>query len=140
MEDTALLTKQIKTAQILLFIVAAVTLISAILLLPDAFEREKAGGPLLALALAAVYLALGIYAKKKPYTALRAGLGVILLIILVNLIINPSGIFGHWASRVLSILLLCLGLADGRDAERKMTGPPAKEQAKEQAPAPHTNA
>ncbi|HET6254469.1 MAG TPA: hypothetical protein VFE32_10360 [Puia sp.] len=124
-EDATLLRKQIGTARTLLLIVAVATLISAILLTPNLPDRITLMNIVIISTIAVIYFLLAIYTRKKPYTAILAGLLLLLVTILLDVFLNPFGPFSRWQSKLLTILLLLLGLADSRDAQRKMKTPPA---------------
>jgi len=132
-EDALLLRKQIATARIVLLIVAVATLISAALLLPNLPGRDILTNILLTSAFSAIYFLLALWTRKKPYTAIRAGLLLLLLAILLDVFWNPFGPFSRWQSKTLTLLLLLLGLADSRDAQRKMRVDSAKHHTQEQA-------
>ncbi|HTR31913.1 MAG TPA: hypothetical protein VMH27_21720, partial [Puia sp.] len=109
-EDALLLRKQIATARIVLLIVAVATLISAALLLPNLPGRDILTNILLTSAFSAIYFLLALWTRKKPYTAIRAGLLLLLLAILLDVFWNPFGPFSRWQSKTLTLLLLLLGL------------------------------
>jgi CBS domain containing-hemolysin-like protein len=121
-EDALLLRKQIATARILLLIVAVATLVSAMLLLPNLTGRNVLMNILLTSAFSASYFLLALLTRKKPYTAILAGLLLLLAAVLLDVFWNPFGPFSRWQSKTLTLLLLLLGLADSRDAQRKMRG------------------
>ena len=122
-EEADLLRKQIATARILLLIVAVATLLSALLLLPTLSYPYTLLNILITSAVSAIYFTLAIWAKKKPYTAIRIGLLLLLLVVLFDIFLNPFGPYSRWQSKILSILLLFLGIGDARDAQRKMRTP-----------------
>lgn len=120
-EDAELLRQQIKTARTFLFIVAASTFLSGVLFifLPKSGLGSWVDAVLIFL-LAGIYFLLGIWTNKKPYTAIRVGLAITIAVILVPAVIRPSALFDRWPSKLLSIGLLCMGLADSKDAEKKI--------------------
>ncbi len=73
-EDTDLLRKQIGTARTVLLIVAVATLISAMLLLPNLPGSAVLENIILTGIISIIYFLLALYTKKKPYTAILAGL------------------------------------------------------------------
>jgi hypothetical protein len=126
-EDALLLRKQIATARILLLIVAVATLISAMLLLPGLPGlpgHNILTNILLTSAISAIYFMLAAWTRKKPYTAIRAGLLLLLLTILLDIFWNSFGPFSRWQSKALTLFLLLLGIGDSRDAQRKLQTPP----------------
>jgi hypothetical protein len=121
-EEADLLRKQIATARILLLIVAVATLISALLLLPSLPGRAVLENILLTGMISVIYFLLALYTKKRPYTAIVAGLLLLLLVIVLDIFWNPFGALSRWQSKLLSIFLLVLGIGDSKDAQRKMRG------------------
>ena len=121
MEDSDLFRQQLKTPRIMLFIVAALTFASAVVFLPDPGWRNDPAGFPATLLVAAVYFGLALWAKKRPYTALLAGLALI-VIIPVGMLLTHRAAFAHWPSKIIGICLLSLGIGDARDAQRKLRG------------------
>ena len=122
-EEAILLRKQIATARTVLIIVAIATLISAMLLLPQLSNRTTLVNILLTSAIALIYFGLAFYTMQKPYTAIRIGLLLLLLVIILDIFWNPFGPFSRWQSKTLTLLLLLLGIGDSKDAQRKMNTP-----------------
>lgn len=123
-EDADLLRKQIGTARTLLLIVAVATLISAMLLLPNLPNPAILENIIFTGMIAAIYFVLALYTKRKPYTAIRIGLLLLLLGIILDIFWNPFGPLSRWQSKTLTLLLLLLGIGDSKDAQRKMRTPP----------------
>jgi uncharacterized membrane protein YccC len=121
-EAADLLRKQIATARILLLIVAIATLISALLLLPSLPGASVMENILLTGMISILYFLLALYAKKRPYTAILAGLTLLLLAIVLDVFWNPFGPLSRWQSKLLSLFLLVLGIGDSKDAQCKMKG------------------
>jgi len=119
-EEADLLRKQIGTARTLLLIVAAATLISALLLLPGLPGASVLENIILTGMLSVIYFILSIWTKRKPYTAILAGLLLLLIAILLDIFWNPFGPLSRWQSKLLTIFLLVLGIGDSKDAQRKM--------------------
>jgi hypothetical protein len=124
-EEAGLLRKQIATARILLLIVAIATLISAMLLLPSLPSPAVLENIILTGMISIIYFLLALYTKKRPYTAILAGLTLLLLAILLDIFWNPLGPLSRWQTKLLTIFLLVLGIGDSKDAQRKMRIPPA---------------
>jgi hypothetical protein len=119
-EAADLLRKQVATARILLLIVAVATLISALLLLPSLPGQAVLENIVLTGIISVVYFLLAIYTKRRPYTAILAGLVLFLLVILLDIFWNPFGPFSRWQSKLLTVFLLVLGIGDSKDAQRNM--------------------
>lgn len=124
-EAASLLRKQIATARTLLIIVAIATLVSAFLLLPQLPDRITLINILLTTVISVVYFILAVYTKRKPYSAILAGLGLLLVVIIFDVLWNPFGPFSRWQSKTITLLLLLLGIGDSKDAQRKMRAPAA---------------
>jgi hypothetical protein len=124
-EEADLLRKQIGTARTLLLIVAVATLISALLLLPSLPNASVLENIILTGMISVIYFILAIWTKRKPYTAILAGLLLLLIAILLDIFWNPFGPLSRWQSKLLTIFLLVLGIGDSKDAQRKMRIPPA---------------
>jgi hypothetical protein len=71
--------------------------------------------------MAGIYVALGFWTRKKPYTALIVALCVFCGTILLNGIIQPVTIFYGIIIKIAIILALVLGLSNARDCQRMMT-------------------
>ena len=115
-----LLRKQIGTARTVLLIIAVATLISALLLLPNLPNPAILENILLTGMVSVIYFVLAFYTKRKPYTAIRIGLLLLLLAIILDIFWNPFGPLSRWQSKTLTLLLLLLGIGDSKDAQRKM--------------------
>jgi hypothetical protein len=119
-ESADLLRKQIGTARTVLLIVAIATLISAMLLLPGLPGSAVLENIILTGIISIIYFLLALYTKKKPYTAILAGLLLLLLVIILDIFWNPFGPFSRWQTKTLTLFLLALGFGDSKDAQRKM--------------------
>ena len=105
-EEAILLRKQVGTARTLLLIVAVATLISAALLLPQLPGQNTLTNILLTSIVSGIYFLLAIWTRKKPYTAMLAGLLLLLVVILLDIFWNPFGPLARWQSKILSLFLL----------------------------------
>ena len=122
-ESADLLRKQVATARTVLLVVAVATLVSAMLLLPALPGRTILENIILTGMISVIYFLLALWTKKKPYTAILAGLLLLLLAITIDILWNPFGPFNRWQSKTLSLILLLLARGDSKDAQRKMNTP-----------------
>lgn len=120
MEEESLLKKQIASTRNMLFIIAAVTAIAGIFLIPQVAAFGELTDIIITFSQAGFYLILAFWTKTRPYTAFRVGLGTCLALIIAGIITNSPGLAGHWPSRVISIGFFFLGISDSKDAERKI--------------------
>lgn len=125
-ESADLLRKQVATARVLLLIVAIATLLSALLLLANLPNPVALENIVLTGVISGIYFVLAIWTRRKPYSAILAGLMLLAVVILLDVVWNPWGPFSRWQSKLLTIFLLLLGIGDSKDAQRKMksTSPP----------------
>lgn len=120
MEEESLLKKQIASTRNMLFIVAAVTAIAGIFLIPQLVFPGEIIDMAVTFSLVVLYVFLAFWTKTRPYTAFRLGLAICIALMIAGLITNSPGLAGHWPSRVISVGIFLLGFADSRDAERKI--------------------
>lgn len=119
MEDEILLKKQIKTARNMLFIAGSAMTIGAILVVPQVLEGYQISDLVITALQAIIYFLLGSMTKRKPYTAVRIGLGLGIVMILAAVIPHVP-VEGHWAARIIALAILLLASGDSKDAQRKM--------------------
>lgn len=119
-EDAGLLRQQINSVRTFIFIAAAFTFISAILMTPGLPSSFTVTNIVVTGVVGLLYVFLGIWARKKPYTAIRVGLLLLALAILADIFVTPYGAFNRWQSKLLTLAVLLLGFRDSRDAQRKM--------------------
>jgi peptidoglycan/LPS O-acetylase OafA/YrhL len=123
-EEAVVLRKQIATARTLLVVVAVATLVSAALLLPQLHAGYFLANIIGTAVVGVLYLGLAVWSRKRPFSAIVAGLLLLLLVVLIDIFFNPFGSFSRWQSKTLSLLLLLLAFPDSRDAQRKMKSAP----------------
>lgn len=121
--DTSLLRKQVGSTRTFLFIAAALTFISALLLTPNLPSTATVVNITVTCLVGGLYVLLAFRARKKPYTAIRLGLLLLALVVVADILVSPIGPFNRWQSKLLTLVMLLMGLADSRDAQRKMSGP-----------------
>jgi hypothetical protein len=113
--------KPVRRARITLFIIAGLVLISLYQVLPfnDDSARMIAAG--IILLEAGIYVALALWTRKKPYTALIVGICFFGGTILLNAILQPVSIFYGIIIKIAIIVALIAGLSNARDCQRMMT-------------------
>ncbi|HLI92946.1 MAG TPA: hypothetical protein VKU83_05035 [Puia sp.] len=122
-DDARLLRKQIGSTRTFLYIAAALNFISALLLTPNLPSPATVVNITVTCLIGGLYILLAFRAGKKPYTAIRLGLLLLVLVVLADILVSPIGPFNRWQSKLLTLVMLLMGLADSRDAQRKMSKP-----------------
>lgn len=122
-EEALLLRKQIASTRTFLLIVAIATLISALLLFPGLPNTANLISIIDISVISGVYFLLAWWTRKRPYTAVLAGLLVLLLSVVLDILWSPFGPLNRWQSKTLTLLMLFLAISDSRDAQRKMKKP-----------------
>jgi hypothetical protein len=114
--DTRAYQKHIRRARILLFIIAGLQLIAAILLgIAGEFGYEIEVGVQVVLGL--VFAGLAFWTKYKPYAALLIALVIYVGIFLLSAILEPSSIISGLLIKIVIVVLLIRGISNARDAE-----------------------
>jgi hypothetical protein len=108
--------KHIRNARIMLYIVAGLQLLPLLTLGPIA---EDVYWIVIGLQLffVAVFVALAIWTKYKPFAALMTAMIFFICIWLLGAILNPATIFSGILVKVIVVILLILGIRNARDAE-----------------------
>lgn len=108
--------KHIRNARIILFVIAAFQLVGIFLSL-------KLSGPVMWISIggytviALVFSALALWTKQKPFTALLIGLILYIALLVGDAIVDPSDIIKGILLKILVIILLILGLKNGKQAQ-----------------------
>jgi len=111
--------KHIRNARIMLFVVAALTLLSLFTLAPFD-ETPKIIVAVVVVAFAGVFIGLAFWTRSKPYSAILTALIVYCGLQLLNFLASPESIFQGWILKLAVILLLILGLGNARESQRMM--------------------
>jgi hypothetical protein len=108
--------KHIRNARIMLYIVAGLQLLPLLTLGPIA---EDVYWIVIGLQLffVAVFVALAIWTKYKPFAALMTAMIFFICIWLLGAILNPATIFSGILVKVIVVILLILGIRNAREAE-----------------------
>ena len=111
--------KHIRNARIILFIMAGLTLLLLINAAPfDSIARVIAGG--IIVVFAGVFAGLAFWTKKRPYTALLCALIFYVSLIVIAAVLDPATILQGWILKVIIIILLLLGLRNGKESQNRM--------------------
>jgi hypothetical protein len=111
--------KHIRKARNTLFAVAAINLLGLYPMLPID-NSVKTVITVIVVLIAGIFVALGFWTKKKPYTAILTGLIVYVSILALDTIAQPLSLVQGWWAKVFIILFLVLGLGNARDIQRMM--------------------
>ncbi len=111
--------KHIRNARILLFVVAGMTLISLWSLAPFDNLASQVGAGVVVL-IAGVFVLLAFWTKKKPYTAILTALIFYILLVVLSAIVQPASLFQGWIFKIALIVLLILGLRNGKQSQDMM--------------------
>ncbi len=113
--------KSIRQARNALFIVAAVQMIMAIYLAIVTADGVESTMEFVILAgVSVVFFLLALYSKKKPYTAIVAGLVLYGSLLLLDLIMEPASIFKGIIMKGLIIYYLARSVNDAKEAQEGM--------------------
>lgn len=112
--------KHIRNARILLFVIAGLSLLALIYVLPLDGSFEKIFMLIWVLAFAGAFVALGFWTKKKPYTALLVALILFIVIQVLSAIADPASIMQGWVFKIIIVVMLINGLRNARESQRMM--------------------
>jgi len=111
--------KHIRNARILLFVMAGLSLLLLVNAAPfNTIARIIAGG--IIVVFAGVFAALAFWTKKRPYTAILCALIFYVFLIVCAAFLDPTTIFQGWVLKIIIIILLILGLRNGRESQNMM--------------------
>jgi hypothetical protein len=108
--------KHIRNARIMLFIIAGLQLLSILLEgpLPDEVLYIVIA---IQSFIAAVFVGLAFWTKKKPYVALLTALIFYLTVFIIFGILDPSNFYRGIIMKVVVVVLLIQGIRNGKEAE-----------------------
>jgi hypothetical protein len=110
--------KHVRRARNALFIIAGLILVPIYQLLPVSGELVRVIAILLLIGMSGIYVALGFWSYKKPYTALVVALCLFCVTILANAILSPVSIFYGILFKIAIIVVLVASLSNARDCQR----------------------
>ncbi|MBO9567161.1 MAG: hypothetical protein J7621_30590 [Niastella sp.] len=108
--------KPVRNARIMLFVIAGIQLIP-LLLMPEMEELAKWITIGIYVFIAAVFAALALWTKRKPYTAIIVALSFYTGIILLSAVLEPASIFQGLILKIIVFVLLINGLRNGREVQ-----------------------
>ena len=110
--------KHVNQARNTMFIIAGVQILSGLIstfrVTPDALIYVWAE----VLIIAAVFVVLGLWTKKKPYSAIIGALILYALFIILNAVIDINSIYKGILFKIMIIVFLVKGINDAREAQR----------------------
>ncbi|HMI80112.1 MAG TPA: hypothetical protein VK484_15035 [Ferruginibacter sp.] len=112
--------KHIRQARNAIFIAAGILVLNLILLavtVPDAYEYLWID-ILIWGAFIAGFILLGLWTKKKPYSAIVGALILYIVFIIFNAVLDVTTIYKGIILKIVIIILLAKGLNDARQAQR----------------------
>jgi len=112
--------KHIRNARILLFVIAGLSLLALMYVLPLDGSFEKIFMLVWVLAFAGAFVALGFWTKKKPYTALLVALILFIAIQVLSAIGDPASLLQGWVFKIIIIVMLINGLRNAKESQRMM--------------------
>jgi cytochrome bd-type quinol oxidase subunit 2 len=111
--------KQIRQARNTIFVVAAIQFVVALVsmyMMEEIADKWLNFG--LSAFIAAIFVALALWTKKKPYTAILLALIIYCLLILIYAISEPSSIAKGIILKVIIIVYLGRGLNNAKEAQQ----------------------
>jgi hypothetical protein len=108
--------KPIRNARTMLFVVAGIELLGILGVL-KAPEPARTVAIVVTLVVVGVFVALALWTKKKPYTALLVALIFYISLLVLAGILNPVTIVQGVILKIITIVLLILGLRNGKEAQ-----------------------
>jgi hypothetical protein len=108
--------KHVRNARVTLFVVAGLFLLS-IFLLKDLEETARNIMIGLVVILALVYVFLGLWSTKQPFTAILIGLILFLCLQVFNAFEDPSTLLQGWYLKIAIPLFLIMGLRNAKDIQ-----------------------
>lgn len=111
--------KHIRNARIMLFVVAALTLVNLYTLAPFD-ETPKIVAAIVVVAFAGIFTGLAFWTRSRPYSAILTALIVFCGLQLLNFLASPESILQGWIIKLAVIAMLILGLGNARESQRMM--------------------
>ncbi len=109
--------KSIKNARLALFAVAAMQVLFGIIIGVSQGGDGALYTIVISIIVAAIFIALGLWSKSKPYTAIVTGLIVFVSLHLIEAIFDPSTIKNGIIMKIVVIVYLVKSINDAREAQ-----------------------
>jgi hypothetical membrane protein len=110
--------KHVRRTRNTLFVVAGLLLLAIIQVLKAQDNSFKIGLVTFFILMSAIYIGLGFWARKRPYSALIAAICVYIGSILLYEMIAPGSLSRNIIIRIAVILVLVSGLSNARKCQR----------------------
>jgi hypothetical protein len=114
--------KHVKNARNAIFVVAVTQLIFGAFIILSGNKSEDAITTVISLSvivlISLIFFALGLWTRKKPYTAILCALIFYAALLLVDVIYEPMSLFKGILIKIFIIIYLVRGLGNARDAQR----------------------
>lgn len=108
--------KHVRHARIALYVLAALTFCSIALMTPvNSPERWISVGFVVFVAL--IFFVLGLWSKKRPFTAILTALILFVGLQVLNGILDPSSLLQGWYVKIAVTLFLILGLRNAKEIQ-----------------------
>ena len=109
--------KHIRRARNILFVIAGLNLVSIYSLWPiDNSVKYIATG--FVVFIAAVFVVLAFWTKKKPYSALLTALILYVGLQIIGAVANPMTLAQGWFGKIIVVVLLILGLQNAKETQQ----------------------
>jgi len=113
------LKKKVQSARTTLYVLAGYFLLAGLVLFAMNKSNDSAAGMLISNAVVAViFLALGIWADKKPVASIISGMVLYILVILMSIFQDPTNIIKGIILKIIIISYLVKGLMSALEAEK----------------------
>ncbi|HEY4209195.1 MAG TPA: hypothetical protein VGM31_20360, partial [Puia sp.] len=105
-----------RNARVTLYVVGGLSLLS-IFLLPDMDDLAKKVAIGVIICIAAAYVFLGFWSKKRPFSAILIGLILFVSLQIFNAIADPSTLLQGWYIKIGVPLFLIMGLRNAKEIQ-----------------------
>ncbi len=110
--------KHIRRARNVLFVVAGIQfffMLVSLLITQESIDLFSIG---IVVFTTSLFIGLGLWTRKKPFTAILIGLIFYCLLVLVDLVFEPVSVFRGLIFKIIVIVYLAKGLTDARQAQQ----------------------